>query len=68
MYQINIRVDDSVKDKFEFICETYGLTRVQAFAEMVNSTYDSIKGNPELVDILHQMQSLKAQIEGFKFS
>lgn len=67
MYQINIRVDDSIKEKFDFICETYGLTRIQTFAEMVNSTYDSINGNPELVDVLHQMQALKDKLEGFKF-
>lgn len=63
--QISFRTTEEIDSKLSEIETVMGMTRQDVINGLIVGEYDRIKGNPQLMVMLEQMNVLKAQIDSF---
>lgn len=61
--QTAFRFTPEVDQKLNEIAKVMGMTRNDVVVNWIQTEYDKIMGNPELLKIIEQMNALKEQLE-----
>lgn len=59
----NFRFAPEVVEHLDELCKTFDTSRTAFLSSMIEREYDSYQGNPELQELLSQMQDMKKQLE-----
>ena len=57
------RFSNDVLAKMDFLCSVTGNTRSSLLASMVCAEYDRYQGNPELQNLIAQMQDMERRVK-----
>lgn len=63
MYQLIVKLSDEEKIKLDKLCAVYGENLSECTRSLINENYDAVMGNPELAEVLEQMNALGRTIE-----
>ena len=55
MYQLIVKLSDEEKVKLDKLCAVYGENLSECTRSLINENYDAVMGNPELAEVLEQM-------------
>jgi len=65
---VNFRVTPEQERMLDELTMTMGQSRNEYLVSLITEEYDRIKGNPELMHMIEQMNDLKKQFEKFNGS
>lgn len=63
--QFNAKLKPEVNDKLNFICNAYGIGRSAFLVSAINSEYDKLHGNSELIEAVEKLRSISDIFKSF---